>query len=219
MGIPLSNIKDIRLLYGVPPNETTPIDFEFSNPNSDHIQKRPIPKGHVIATRITAENPEAGFKPNSGKFLELNFKSNSNVWGYFSVNASGGVHEFADSQFGHLFAYGESRDDARKSLIMALKEIQIRGDFRTTVEYLVKLLEAPTFEKNEFTTSWLDELISGHSEKEWDESVVEEIVPAICGGFAKTYHMFESNTDYYLSMLQKGKVSTEDFLAYSLHEG
>jgi acetyl-CoA carboxylase/biotin carboxylase 1 len=213
MGIPLSNIKDIRLLYGVTPNETTPIDFEFSTSESLLIQRRPMPKGHVIATRITAENPEAGFKPNSGKILELNFKSNSNVWGYFSVNASGGVHEFADSQFGHLFAYGESRDDARKSLIMALKEISIRGDFRTTVEYLVKLLEAPTFENNEFTTSWLDELISGHSEKEWNESVVEEIVPAICGGFAKTYQQVQKNNEFYISMLQKGKVSTEEYLA------
>jgi acetyl-CoA carboxylase / biotin carboxylase 1 len=206
-------MKDVRLLYGLPPNETTPIDFDFSNPRSDQIQRRPAPRGHVIATRITAENPKAGFKPNSGKFLDLNFKSNSNVWGYFSVNASGGVHEFADSQFGHLFAYGECRDDARKSLIMALKEISIRGDFRTTVEYLVKLLEAPTFEKNEFTTSWLDELIAGGSAKEWDDNVHEEIIPAVCGAFAKTYAMFQANTDYYISMLQKGKVSTEEFLA------
>lgn len=102
MGIPLSNIKDIRILYGLSPNGTSPIDFEFKNPVSSQIQRRPAARGHVIATRITAENPDAGFKPNSGKFMELNFKSNSNVWGYFSVNSAGGVHEYADSQFGHL---------------------------------------------------------------------------------------------------------------------
>jgi len=43
---------------------------------------------------------------------------------------------------------------------MALKEISIRGDFRTTVEYLIKLLETEAFEKNQINTGWLDNLIS-----------------------------------------------------------
>jgi hypothetical protein len=34
---------------------------------------------------------------------------------------TGGIHEFADSQFGHLFAKGATREDARKALILALK--------------------------------------------------------------------------------------------------
>ena len=45
---------------------------------------------------------------------ELNFRSSKNVWGYFSVVASGGLHEFADSQFGHCFSWGEDREDARE---------------------------------------------------------------------------------------------------------
>jgi hypothetical protein len=66
--------------------------------NSVQTQQRPQPKGHVIAARITAENPDQGFKPSSGAVLELNFRSSNNVWGYFSVGGSGGLHEFADSQ-------------------------------------------------------------------------------------------------------------------------
>jgi acetyl-CoA carboxylase/biotin carboxylase 1 len=63
----------------------------------------PKPSGHVISARITSENPDEGFKPSAGTVHELNFKSNKNVWGYFSVSASGGLHEYADSQFGHCF--------------------------------------------------------------------------------------------------------------------
>ena len=74
----------------------------------------PTPHGHVIACRITAENPDDGFQPSSGTVQELNFRSSKNVWGYFSVAASGGLHEFADSQFGHCFAWGETRDQARR---------------------------------------------------------------------------------------------------------
>lgn len=81
------------------------------------------------------------------------------MWGYFSVGANGGIHEFADSQFGHLFASGPTREDARKSLVLALKEIDVRGDIRTTVEYLIKLLETQEFKDNTIDTSWLDGII------------------------------------------------------------
>jgi len=80
----------------------------------------------VIAARITAENPDEGFKPTSGTISRIKFQSTPNVWGYFSVGADGGIHEFADSQFGHLFAKGPTREEARKSLVMALKEIEVR---------------------------------------------------------------------------------------------
>lgn len=51
---------------------------------------------------------------------------------------------------------------------MAMKELSIRGDFRTTVEYLIKLLETESFRNNDIDTSWLDQLIAekvqvGHS--------------------------------------------------------
>lgn len=51
MGIPLHRIKDIRVMYGVSPWGDTTIDFE----NSAHV---PSPRGHVIAARITSENPD-----------------------------------------------------------------------------------------------------------------------------------------------------------------
>lgn len=51
MGVPLYRIKDIRMMYGVSPWGDAPIDFE----NSAHV---PCPRGHVIAARITSENPD-----------------------------------------------------------------------------------------------------------------------------------------------------------------
>jgi acetyl-CoA carboxylase/biotin carboxylase 1 len=118
---------------------------------------------HVIAARITAENPDEGFKPTSGTIERIKFQSTSNVWGYFSVGSSGGIHEFADSQFGHLFAKGATREQARKALILALKEIEVRGEIRTTVEYLAELLETKEFIENTIDTSWLDGIIKEKS--------------------------------------------------------
>ena len=45
-------------------------------------------------------------------------------------------------------------------MVLALKELSIRGDFRTTVEYLIKLLETDAFHRNRFDTGWLDQLIA-----------------------------------------------------------
>lgn len=44
--------------------------------------------------------------------------------------------------------------------MVALKELSIRGDFRTTVEYLINLLETESFQNNDIDTGWLDHLIA-----------------------------------------------------------
>lgn len=43
-----------------------------------------------------------------------------------------------------------------RNMVVAMKELSIRGDFRTTVEYLIKLLETESFRTNDIDTSWLD---------------------------------------------------------------
>ncbi|CAG7995278.1 unnamed protein product [Penicillium salamii] len=208
MGIPLHRVRDIRLLYGVDPNTSADIDFDFSKEESYQTQRRPQPKGHTTACRITSEDPGEGFKPSSGTMHELNFRSSSNVWGYFSVGTAGGIHSFSDSQFGHIFAYGENRSASRKHMVVALKELSIRGDFRTTVEYLIKLLETPAFEDNTITTGWLDQLITNKLTAERPD----QIVAIICGAVTKAHLASEAGIEEYRNGLGKGQVPSKDIL-------
>ncbi|XP_033643702.1 acetyl-CoA carboxylase-like isoform X2 [Asterias rubens] len=202
MGIPLHRIKDIRVLYSENPWDDTPIDF-------DNPRVLPEPKGHVIACRITSENPDEGFKPSSGTVTELNFHSNKNVWGYFSVAASGGLHEFADSQFGHCFSWGEEREDARENMVVALKELSIRGDFRTTIEYLVMLLETKNFQNNEFDTAWLDALISEKVQVEKPNTVLG----VICGSLHIADSSIKESFANYQTSLERGQVLPANVLS------
>uniref|UniRef100_A0A670JFK2 acetyl-CoA carboxylase n=1 Tax=Podarcis muralis TaxID=64176 RepID=A0A670JFK2_PODMU len=195
MGVPLHRLKDIRALYGEPPWGDSPIAFESPS-------NVPVPRGHVIAARITSENPDEGFKPSSGTVQELNFRSNKNVWGYFSVAATGGLHEFADSQFGHCFSWGENREEAISNLVVALKELSIRGDFRTTVEYLVKLLETESFQANETDTSWLDHLIAEKVQAEKPDT----ILGVVCGALNVADALFRTSMDDFLHSLERGQV-------------
>ena len=208
MGIPLHRIRDIRLLYGQDPKTATKIDFEFKNEGTALAQRRPQPKGHTTACRITSEDPGEGFKPSNGVMHELNFRSSSNVWGYFSVGSSGGIHSYSDSQFGHIFAYGESRAASRKHMVIALKELSIRGDFRTTVEYLIKLLETEAFEDNTISTGWLDELISKRLTAERPDTMLAVVV----GATTKAHIASEACIAEYKNGLSKGQVPSKDIL-------
>lgn len=201
MGIPLYRIKDIRLLYGEHPWGSSVIDFDIPS-------NKPRPRGHVIAARITSENPDEGFKPSSGTVQELNFRSSQNVWGYFSVAASGGLHEFADSQFGHCFSWGENRQQARENLVIALKELSIRGDFRTTVEYLITLLETNSFLENTIDTAWLDALIAERVKADKPDIILGVVCGALHIADRKITDAFTS----FKTSMEKGQIQAANTL-------
>jgi len=203
MGIPLNRIPDIRRFYDKedPEEGDSPIDFMEDDYRAIDT--------HVIAARITAENPDEGFKPTSGTIERVKFQSTTNVWGYFSVGANGGIHEFADSQFGHLFAKGPNREAARKSLVLALKEIEVRGEIRTTVDYLVQLLETKEFKENNIDTSWLDGIIR-------EKSVSTELDAHTTVASAAIYRAFahaKQERGLHLEALGKGQLSMGPSLA------
>ncbi|KRZ57740.1 Acetyl-CoA carboxylase [Trichinella nativa] len=205
MGIPLHRIKDIRNLYGASPFGDTSLNFECSI-------HRPLPRGHVIAARITSENPDDGFLPSSGTVQELNFRSSKNAWGYFSVSTAGGLHEFADSQFGHCFSWGETRDDAIANMVLALKELSIRGDFRTTVEYLITLLETDDFIRDQFDTQWLDQLIGENVKTEKPDVLVGVVCLSVLLADVTIVNAFQS----FQNSLDRGQVLPAKWLIDSV---
>jgi acetyl-CoA carboxylase/biotin carboxylase 1 len=191
MGVPLGNIPDIRRFYGKPKYDSTVVDF---------ATMKGIVNGHVIAGRITAENPDEGFQPTSGSITELKFRNTPHVWGYFSTYS--GVHEFSDSQFGHLFAWGINREAARRNMVCALKELDIRGDIRTTVEYLITLMETPAFCDNEISTEWLDGLIA----KRVKAARPDTFISTICGALYKAHKRENSYLSDIQNCLEKGQM-------------
>jgi len=201
MGIPLHRIKSIRQMYSASQTEDSIIDFPL-------LSRQPQPKGHVISARITSENPDEGFKPTSGTVQDLNFKSSKNVWGYFSVASSGSLHEYADSQFGHCFSWGETREQARENLVVALKELSIRGDFRTIVEHLVMILEKKEFRDNSFNTGWLDELIEA---KEMAEKPDLKLT-LICGALNLADQTIQTNFQSFKTSLDRGQTQPASLL-------
>ena len=96
MALPLHRIRHIRQLYGVAPNVNSGIDFD--------MVKNLVP-------RVTSSPPVSPPRIPMVSSNLLIFRSNTNVWGYFSVCTAGGLHEFADPQFGYVFPCGEDRNE------------------------------------------------------------------------------------------------------------
>ncbi|KAI3950918.1 hypothetical protein MKW92_020924 [Papaver armeniacum] len=205
MGIPLWQIPEIRRFYGMDHNGgydawrrtsvvATPFDFD----KAESVR----PKGHCVAVRVTSEDPDDGFKPTGGKVQELSFKSKPNAWAYFSVKSGGGIHEFSDSQFGHVFAFGESRALAIANMVLGLKEIHIRGEIRTNVDYTIDLLHAAEYRDNKIHTGWLDSRIAMRVRAErppWYLSVVG-------GALYKASTSSMTMVSDYVGYLEKGQI-------------
>ena len=93
-------------------------------------------------------------------------------------------------------------------MVVALKELSIRGEFRTTVEYLIKLLETPAFEENTITTGWLDTLISNKLTAERPDP----ILAVVCGAITKAHVESEACLREYRTALEKGQIPSRDIL-------
>lgn len=65
-------------------------------------------------------------------------------------------------QFGHLFAKGDTREAAIRAMVVALKEVKIRGEIRSVVDYAVEMIQSPDFVGNNIHTGWLDARIASH---------------------------------------------------------
>eukprot|EP01065_Artemidia_motanka_P019441 TRINITY_DN230_c0_g1_i1.p1 TRINITY_DN230_c0_g1~~TRINITY_DN230_c0_g1_i1.p1 ORF type:complete len:2230 (+),score=810.54 TRINITY_DN230_c0_g1_i1:78-6767(+) len=201
MGVPLHRIPDIRAYCGQARVGSSTIDFDTT--------AYAEPRRHTIACRITAENPEEGFTPTSGSIDELTFRNSKQTWGYFSVASHGGVHEFADSQFGHIFSTAENREDAIAGMVLALKQLTIRGEIRTNKEYLLKLLDMPAFKASDISTAWLDGLIKGRLRVE----APDPFLSVLCAATYKAVERFEGNRAKYLSFLEAGHVPSNELIS------
>ena len=135
------------------------------------------------------------------------------MWGYFSIDSSGLIHEFADSQLGHVFAWGPTREVARRNLVVALKDMSIRGEIRTTVEYLKDLLEQDDYKQNRFHTAWLDERIALKDVKGVQDlpDATKVLVGAACDSHARA----QARERDYMAALERGQLPSVQLLQQS----
>jgi geranyl-CoA carboxylase alpha subunit len=108
--------------------------------------------GHAIEARLYAENPAAGFLPQTGTLLRWNAPAHVRVDA--GVDSGSEITSYYDPLLAKIVAHGATRDEARRKLIAALRETTALG-LTTNKGFLVGCLEHPQFAACRATTDFI----------------------------------------------------------------
>ncbi|HEV2893019.1 MAG TPA: biotin/lipoyl-containing protein, partial [Actinomycetota bacterium] len=110
-----------------------------------------VARGHAIEARINAEDPGARFMPTPGPITGWREPSGPGVRVDAGVRAGFTVPQAYDSLLAKLIVWGEDRDQARRRMLRALDEFQIKG-VPTTIPFHRLAMEHPAFVAGDVST-------------------------------------------------------------------
>jgi pyruvate carboxylase len=120
------------------------------------IQENIQPRGVAIQCRVTTENPERDFAPDSGTVTLYRHSAGKGVRmdgiGYSGMT----VTPYFDSMLVKYTALGATHQETVARMKRVLQECRIRG-VQTNIGFLLNVLEHPEFEEGIVTTSFIDE--------------------------------------------------------------
>ncbi len=117
--------------------------------------------GHAIEVRLCAEDPAAGFLPQSGTMH--GWHAPPGLRAEHALHAGAAVPPYYDSMLAKLVAHGRTRDEARRKLLLGVQDTTALG-VKTNQDFLARCLAHPRFAAGEATTAFIaqhqDELLS-----------------------------------------------------------
>lgn len=121
-------------------------------------------RGHAIECRITAEDPDSGFLPATGRITHLELPSGPGVrWdGGIARGTEVGLHY--DPLLGKLITYAPTRGEAIRRMARALEELVVHG-VSTCAPFHRRVMAEPDFQKGNLSIRYLEEhpaLLEGH---------------------------------------------------------
>jgi geranyl-CoA carboxylase alpha subunit len=108
--------------------------------------------GHAIEARLYAENPDAGFLPQTGTLLRWNAPAGVRVDA--GVDTGTEITSHYDPLLAKIVAAGRTREEARQTLVSALRDTTALG-VTTNKAFLAGCLEHPEFFAGRATTDFI----------------------------------------------------------------
>jgi acetyl-CoA carboxylase biotin carboxylase subunit len=115
----------------------------------------PVPAGHVVECRITAEDPHRGFRPSPGRITRVRFPAGPGV--RVDTHARDGYDfpPYYDSLLAKLVVRAHDRAAAVAAMRAALDDLVVEG-VATSADVHRAVLDHPRFRAGGVTTTWLD---------------------------------------------------------------
>jgi pyruvate carboxylase len=113
-------------------------------------------RGAAIQCRITTEDPQNNFMPDTGK-LEVYRTGSGNGIRLDGGNGFAGavISPYYDSLLVKTTAFGRTFEEARRKAVRSVKEHEIEG-VKTNKDFIVNVLEHPTFIEGNCDTRFID---------------------------------------------------------------
>ena len=103
-------------------------------------------RGHAIECRITAEDPEHGFRPNAGTVTNLYLPGGNGVRVDSLLYQGCKISPYYDSMLAKIIVHGKDRQEAIRKMQRALGELVIEG-IATNLDFQYELVGTKDFEQ------------------------------------------------------------------------
>ncbi len=128
----------------------------------DVAQSAPLPfeqgdvsiNGWAMEARLYAEDPSQDFMPHSGDAAILEWPNMAGVRVDAGIEAGDRVTTFYDPMIAKVIAHGQTRDEARQKLALALSKTKLLG-FAQNRDFLIALLDDETFANGNADTGYI----------------------------------------------------------------
>lgn len=110
--------------------------------------------GWAIEARVCAEDPSRGFLPSTGLVTRYSEPAGDRVRVDSGIEAGSQIPADYDSLLAKVVAWGQTRDEARRTLVHALNGYHIEG-VSTNVDVATAVLDHPAFIKGDLSTSFI----------------------------------------------------------------
>ena len=142
--------------------------------------------GYAIQCRITTEDPERGFLPDTGRILAYRSGGGLGIRLDSSTAFTGAViTPHYDSLLVKLCAWAPQYEQAARKALRALKEFRIRG-VKTNIPFLENVVQHPEFLKGNYDTTFIDttpELFEFPERKDRGTKLLKYIAETIINGY------------------------------------
>lgn len=115
----------------------------------------PPSRGHAIEVRLNAEDPGRDFLPQAGPVSMLQLPQRPGVRIDSGLREGGEITTHYDSLLAKMIAWGKDREQARRRLLEALRELVVLG-VATNQSFLINVLERPWFISGDTFTTTLE---------------------------------------------------------------
>ena len=112
-------------------------------------------KGHAIEARLYAENPAKNFMPSPGRLERFRPPQADRIRIDAGYREGDTITPFYDPMVAKIIAHGATREEARHSLIAALKAFEIEG-IRNNRDFLIACLADDVFAAGDVSTDFID---------------------------------------------------------------